>query len=215
MYLTILSLFVRLYPIKPYPAQAESSDTPVNILENGDVSQPSSQHSNPLVIHVVPDDGSAQKFTSIMSELLRNETSGRRDMGFEYYKTVDDLEEAYVSNSTTVTLALVLPKWKLGQGRFEYVIRTNPDVVRLPTPMESMADMTTCRQKQQTSAGLSLEDPSSCPVNGYFYSDFLALQSLVNQALLKLHGGQSVDVNMEVTMENFPKREYQAGEFCV
>ena len=217
----MLSLLVRTFSSETYPAQTESYEPPTNILNNSGswALDPATQFAFPLIVHIAPDTEFVRNFTEIhIRQLWNAQVPRKRDLHFIYNQTEAELEVEYArTNSSEFFIALILPSsWDPANGSnggtgFDYKIRANPDL--LPPVSVKKVDVTTCR-KSKDSEYFQLERPGSCPVNDYFYSDFLALQLLVDQAILEVvdDGGSGSKFRLEVTMEGYPKEEYQEGQ---
>lgn len=70
---------------------------------------------------------------------------------------------------------------------FRYEIRTNPSFFETPLTTELFSSPALCRQSSgHWTAVLSIENREMCPVNEYYYSGFIALQSLLDYAKIRV-----------------------------
>ncbi|CAG7816037.1 unnamed protein product [Allacma fusca] len=101
------------------------------------------------------------------------------------------------------------PEWN-SEFKFKYDIRLPS--TQVPFPSKKVVEITTCRQLEDKIYGL--EPASSCPVNEYYFDNFLALQQLVEMTVLQknlVSENSNATVKLTVTMEGFPKDEYMEG----
>jgi len=118
--------------------------------------------------------------TSGIAWISSDKTDKRQTLNITWIASESDLNRKYDSDPESVLIAVVLPP---DLNTLSYSIRTNPDFFAnvIPSPSQDNVGLETCRMHAQAP---KLEDPSSCPVNGYYYSSFLSLQYLVDQALI-------------------------------
>jgi hypothetical protein len=205
---------VKLEQIKTFQAVTEQYENPQNVLS-------SFFTDSTISIEVAPDTEAVRNFTAHMTSLWKRYL-GERPMptlAYNYHASESDLVEFYESApvDSHVKMALILPLelHLLASGNWstlnEYTIRTSPDeYISLPPISTSKTGLETCRLNGESDVKVELlELPKTCPVNGYYYTHFLALQSLVDQTILELRNGKQV--NLTLTMENYPKAEYTAG----
>jgi len=202
-----------LEKIKTYEAVTKPTETPQNVL---------SSFTYYNRIDVAPDTKAARLFTEHMKKVwLRNYDKDSTILEFNFHPSESELVDFYdtAPPESRVTMGLILPMdFAVGDSmppiaHLNYTIRTSPDeVMSLPSLSTKKMDLDTCRAKRDsTEIGTQLEYPTTCPINGYYYSNFLALQSLVDQTFLELVTGKQV--NLTLTVENYPKAEYTAGRF--
>ncbi|KAG7161468.1 ATP-binding cassette sub-family A member 5-like [Homarus americanus] len=91
-----------------------------------------------------------------------------------------------------------------------YLLRFNPLSILtggLPLSSNLWTSGPNCRSLHNEDTGLQL---SGCPPNHYFFSGFSVLQTLIDTAIISLQTKKNISVP-SVTLENFPKEEYQSG----
>jgi hypothetical protein len=237
LYLVILSFLVSQQGRKTYPEVSESYETPQNVLKSLMIVDPLKDNETGLP-HDIRIIHSSAEYAMNVSENMEKVWLGYSNIrpdqifNFTHYSTEAELMDAYYSG--TVEMAIVLSE---NSKDLSYAIRLNPDVPQpVPPASTKTVDLETCRglDKQQN----GLEQTRTCPVNGYYYSNFLALQYLVDQALIMVRfcgtNNQfvtipcyekiyySMIVNLQetlglanltsprVTVENYPKESYTA-----
>jgi len=175
MYLFLLSFLVKTQPNTEYPEQKDPDSTPVNVLlgltvDSGNIS-------------VVPNTKEIHELCDMMTKIWNEKKLAPPEMklSFNYYSTLKELEDAH-NLEDGIDLAIVFTEI-VGKTSFNYTIMYDPSTPRSPPrPSQKSAPLSTCRSNNLNLN--SLESPATCPVNGYFYSGFLALQYLVDQAIL-------------------------------
>lgn len=84
-------------------------------------------------------------------------------------------------------LALIFHSDDPMYGQLKYEIRTNPSFFVTPSTTELFSSLVTCRQSDSYwSAVIPIETGDSCPVNQYYYSGFIALQTLLDYTKIKV-----------------------------
>lgn len=162
---------MKTQPNTTYPEQKNPDSDPVNILQG--------LRGNSYVqgrnISIVPDDNDTQEICDMMQSIWKDKGMPNI-LQFKFYATISEMERGL---DNVADLALVFSDTK--SASFNYTIMTDPSVS--PGTFQKTVGLDTCRYKQ--GSGGSLEGPGTCPVNGYYYSGFLGLQYLVDQAFLQ------------------------------
>lgn len=85
-------------------------------------------------------------------------------------------------------LALVFNSDDPYNGQLQYEIRTNPSKFLIPPTTELYSSLVSCRQTDSYwSSVIPIETGDSCPVNQYYYSGFLALQTLLDFTKIRVN----------------------------
>ena len=79
-------------------------------------------------------------------------------------------------------LALVFHNDDPYNGQLDYEIRTNPSFYVAPSTTELFSNPVSCRQNDDNYLAqmIPIEMGDACPVNQYYYSGFIALQTLLD-----------------------------------
>ena len=160
-----------------YPEQREPDSLPQNILKGLSIS---SSTALERVISIVPNSTEAKEICQLMGRIWNRVP----ELKFVYYSDLKELEDAHDSGAKGTDLAIVFSQISSANNSFSYTIMTEAGgTFGPPGTNDKVIGLDTCRKNKDSDL---LEFPSSCPVNGYFYSGFLALQYLADQALLNV-----------------------------
>ncbi|XP_058834897.1 cholesterol transporter ABCA5-like [Topomyia yanbarensis] len=172
------------------------------------------QHHKAHTIAVLPQPNSSTtvQFLNEVNELWttnRHHTAGIHPIKWIVYDTQDDLLSAYWRDPDKMPLALIFHSEDPLYGQLRYEIRTNPSFFVTPSTTELYSSLVTCRQSDSYwSAVIPIETGDSCPVNQYYYSGFIALQTLLDYTKIKIVT-QNDDIQIpHITLEMFPKEAY-------
>jgi ATP-binding cassette subfamily A (ABC1) protein 5 len=107
---------------------------------------------------------------------------GMNRINWHFYSNQSDLITAYWRNPPKMPIALVFHNDDPFNGQLEYEIRTNPSFFVTPSTSELYSSPVTCRMTEDNywSSMIPIEMGDACPVNQYFYSGFIALQTLLD-----------------------------------
>lgn len=106
---------------------------------------------------------------------------GKHPIKWIYYKTSEELLGAYWRDPTKMPLAIVFNGDDPINGPLKYEVRTNPSFVVTPSTTNLYSSMAACRQSDTSwTSVFPIETGDSCPVNQYYYSGFIALQTLLD-----------------------------------
>nr|QST14978.1 ABCA5 protein [Diaphanosoma celebensis] len=170
-------------------------------------------------LYIVPNNSDTRQFADEMNEhwlaLVPPPFSSLiRDLNFVFLDSEDQLEQVYFEDpsNTGVHLAVIFDEdpWQ----NMSYTIRNNPNAAPLPGASLLYGVGSDCRNKTNMTlaAGvtLSLEFGYLCPINHYYYSDFLAVQSLVEITWLmrSVDAADIPDHLKMLTYQLFPKPPY-------
>ncbi|XP_058458945.1 cholesterol transporter ABCA5-like [Malaya genurostris] len=172
------------------------------------------QHHKAHTIAVLPQPNSSTtlQFLNEVNELWttnRHHIAGVHPIKWIVYDTQDDLLAAYWRDPDKMPLALIFHSEDPMYGQLRYEIRTNPSFFVTPSTTELYSSLVTCRQSDSYwSAVIPIETGDSCPVNQYYYSGFIALQTLLDYTKIKIVT-QNDDIQIpHITLEMFPKEAY-------
>lgn len=160
-----------------YPEVVEERETPQHVFSSLELSRGIKQlhivHSSPARTH---------EMAELMKTVWNNShptSPAEQIMNFTFHLNVDDLMDVYYRSGVDVSAAIVLSE----KDALSYTIRISPDSKQgPPSPSNKKVGLETCRGLDKLSA--ELEAPIECPVNGYYYSNFLAIQHLVDHSLI-------------------------------
>ncbi|XP_053687568.1 cholesterol transporter ABCA5-like [Sabethes cyaneus] len=172
------------------------------------------QHHKAHTIAVLPQPNSSTtlQFLNEANELWlsnRHHSAGIHPIKWIVYDTQDELLAAYWRDPDKMPLALIFHSEDPMYGQLRYEIRTNPSFFVTPSTTELYSSLVTCRQSDSYwSAVIPIETGDSCPVNQYYYSGFVALQTLLDYTKIKIVT-QNDDIQIpHITLEMFPKEAY-------
>ncbi|KXJ73909.1 hypothetical protein RP20_CCG014205 [Aedes albopictus] len=172
------------------------------------------QHHKAHTIAVLPQPNSTttQPFLEAVNELWRSNrhhSGGVYPINWILYDSQEDLLSAYWRDPDKMPLALIFHSDDPLYGQLKYEIRTNPSFFVTPSTTELYSSLVTCRQSDSYwSAVIPIETGDSCPVNQYYYSGFIALQTLLDYTKIKIVT-QNDDIQIpHITLEMFPKEAY-------
>jgi ATP-binding cassette, subfamily A (ABC1), member 5 len=106
---------------------------------------------------------------------------GQLKINWQIYETQEELLSAYWRDPYSMPLALVFHNEDPINGQLNYEIRTNPSFFVAPLTTELYSSPVACRETDSYwSSMIPIEMGDSCPVNQYYYSGFIALQTLLD-----------------------------------
>mgnify|MGYP007092102301 CR=1 FL=1 len=102
-------------------------------------------------------------------------------INWQIYETQEEFLSAYWRNPYSMPLALVFHNEDPINGQLNYEIRTNPSFFIAPLTTELYSSPVSCRETDSYWSHIPIvEMGDSCPVNQYYYSGFIALQTLLD-----------------------------------
>ncbi|EEB12939.1 predicted protein [Pediculus humanus corporis] len=168
------------------------------------------QHFSHLKNHtvaVVPNTSEVQIFLDHVNYMWLNmqERPGKYPIDFVMFHTKDDLMSAYWTDPKSIPIAVVFDE----EDPLQYEIRTNPSFVVTPQTTELYSSPANCRESVSHWAGIfPIETGDSCPVNQYYYSGFVALQTLLDYTKIRLDSNK-LDLQVpHFLLELFPKEAF-------
>ncbi|XP_053669271.1 cholesterol transporter ABCA5-like [Anopheles marshallii] len=172
------------------------------------------QHHKAHTIAVLPQPNSSTTvpFLSEVNELWmsnRRHQPGIHPIKWMVYETPEELLAAYWRDPSKMPLALIFHSDDPLFGPLRYEIRTNPSFFVTPSTTELYSSLVTCRQSDSYwSAVIPIETGDSCPVNQYYYSGFIALQTLLDYTKIRIVTQNEELQIPHITLEMFPKEAY-------
>uniref|UniRef100_A0A182UJ49 ABC transporter domain-containing protein n=1 Tax=Anopheles melas TaxID=34690 RepID=A0A182UJ49_9DIPT len=172
------------------------------------------QHHKAHTIAVLPQQNSSTTipFLSEVNELWmsnRRHQPGIHPIKWMVYETPEELLAAYWRDPSKMPLALIFHSDDPLFGPLRYEIRTNPSFFVTPSTTELYSSLVTCRQSDSYwSAVIPIETGDSCPVNQYYYSGFVALQTLLDYTKIRIVTQNEELQIPHITLEMFPKEAY-------
>ncbi|XP_050090675.1 cholesterol transporter ABCA5-like isoform X2 [Anopheles aquasalis] len=172
------------------------------------------QHHKAHTIAVLPQPNSSTTvpFLNEVNELWmsnRRHQPGVHPIKWIVYETPEELLAAYWRDPSRMPLALIFHSDDPLFGPLRYEIRTNPSFYVTPSTTELYSSLVTCRQTDSYwSAVIPIETGDSCPVNQYYYSGFVALQTLLDYTKIRIVTQNEELQIPHITLEMFPKEAY-------
>ncbi|XP_026331721.1 ATP-binding cassette sub-family A member 5-like, partial [Hyposmocoma kahamanoa] len=153
--------------------------------------------------------------------------SGHHAINWIRYNNTTDLNDAYHRQPRNFPIAVIFHSDPSTLGEpLRYTIRTNPSHFGTPSTRERMTSPTKCRERSAVKDWSSdwsrggqliplseMNREDACPVLQYYYSGFLALQTLIDYTKIKLETGQSFPPP-GIVLRQFPKRQH-TGDWLV
>lgn len=155
---------------------------------------------------------------------------GLHEINWMFYETQEDLLGAYWRDPNSMPMAVIFHSEDPYNGPLKYEIRTNPSFVGTPPTTELYASLAVCRQTESSwTSVFPIEAGKSCPCNQYYYSGFIALQTLLDYTKIRVRSLStellacgltrrtvllqisSANLKLQVpmiTLEMFPKNAY-------
>ncbi|XP_037043268.1 ATP-binding cassette sub-family A member 9-like [Bradysia coprophila] len=134
---------------------------------------------------------------------------GLHEINWMFYETQEDLLGAYWRDPNAMPMAVIFHSDDPYNGPLKYEIRTNPSFVGTPPTTELFSSLAVCRQTESSwTSVFPIEAGKSCPCNQYYYSGFIALQTLLDYTKIRI---ASANLKLQVpmiTLEMFPKEAY-------
>lgn len=112
-------------------------------------------------------------------------------ISWQFYDNQSELIAAYWRDPYSMPLALVFHNEDPYNGQLDYEIRTNPSYYVAPATTELFSNPVSCRQNDDNylSQMIPIEMGDACPVNQYYYSGFIALQTLLDYTKISVSIG--------------------------
>lgn len=102
-------------------------------------------------------------------------------INWQIYGSQEELLSSYWREPLAMPLAIVFHNDDPFNGQLNYEIRTNPSFFTAPLTTELYSSPVSCRETDSYwSSMIPIEMGDSCPVNQYYYSGFIALQTLLD-----------------------------------
>ncbi|XP_045030700.1 ABC-type organic anion transporter ABCA8 [Daphnia magna] len=195
------------------PIVTEPADTPIGL----DFAINQLNENTSYTLYIVPNTPETRSFTDLMQEYWSSEISwplpGQGPflpLSFVFLETEEELVATYANDTLTfpVKLAIVFDENPL--LKMSYTVRNHPDLTPLAPPSRLYAAGDACRNPNASAIYPEYNAFGSCPINSYFFSNFLIIQSIVEGTWLKLKMPDAeVPVYLKhLTMQLFPKGPY-------
>lgn len=112
---------------------------------------------------------------------------GLHEINWMYYETQEDLLGSYWRDPNLMPMAIIFHSEDPYNGPLKYEIRTNPSFVVTPPTTELYSSLAVCRQTGSSwTSVFPIEAGKSCPCNQYYYSGFVALQTLLDYTKIRV-----------------------------
>ncbi|KAL7012162.1 hypothetical protein ACKWTF_014662 [Chironomus riparius] len=131
-------------------------------------------------------------------------------ISWQFYDNQSELIAAYWRDPYSMPLALVFHNDDPYNGQLDYEIRTNPSFYVAPSTTELFSNPVSCRQNDDNYLAqmIPIEMGDACPVNQYYYSGFIALQTLLDYTKISLTSSCTDFHLPTIFLEMFPKEPY-------
>ncbi|CAK1589994.1 unnamed protein product [Parnassius mnemosyne] len=153
--------------------------------------------------------------------------SGQHAINWIHYNNTTDLNDAYHLNARHFPIAVIFHTDPSTFGEpLRYTIRTNPSHAGTPSTRTLTTSPVKCRERPAVKDWSSdwsrggqliplseMHREDTCPVLQYYYSGFLALQSLIDYIKIKIDTGSPLPPP-RVDLRQFPKRQH-TGDWLV
>lgn len=151
-------------------------------------------------IAVAPNTTETQDFLKAVNDMymkLQTEQDGadprpRSPINFQMFNSIDELSDYYWKEPQSFELGLVFEDDQPISSILNYEIRGNPQFAVTPPTTDMYSDSDSCLGqgpiKRQWS-GIFPDPGETCPVQQYYLSGFLALQTLVDFTKIKIDSG--------------------------
>lgn len=131
------------------------------------------------------------------------------------FDTKENMLKAYWKNPSQFPIAVLFDEYEGPiNGPLKYEIRTNPTIAETPSTTSLYSSPANCRYtttlliNQQISELFPMELGDTCPVNQYYYSGFVALQSLFDYTKISIDTGMKNITIPNIQLLMFPKEAY-------
>ncbi|CAG9854771.1 unnamed protein product [Phyllotreta striolata] len=149
-------------------------------------------------IAVAPSSPDIRAFLKQTDEYVKLFLNNNNVINWVFYENEEALIGQYNKSSTSIPIAVVFEDSDPIRNPLKYKIRTNPSFIATPSTNVFYSLLSSCR-----GSGSNLEPPQTCPVNSYYFSDFLAIQTLLDYTKIKLDSMIPIFPNFR--LEIFPK----------
>ncbi|CAG9814922.1 unnamed protein product [Phaedon cochleariae] len=161
-------------------------------------------------VAIVPNSTEILDFLDNIDILWNLSKPKSSEIKWVIFSTEEDLIAAYWRRSKDIPIAVLFDNPNPITGPLRYEIRTNPSVHGIPTTTSLYSSPLTCRDTKRkwysSYAGVipAIEGGDSCPVNQYYFSGFLALQTLLDYTKMRMDNNVNLTVP-QILLEMFPK----------
>ncbi|XP_073948704.1 LOW QUALITY PROTEIN: cholesterol transporter ABCA5-like [Choristoneura fumiferana] len=178
-------------------------------------------HSVAVVADWLNDNGTVAFLEEINEILLE---SNQQTIRWVRYNDTTDLNDAYHRDAPNFPIAVIFHSDPAAFGEpLRYTIRTNPSSSATPSTRTLYTSPAKCRERTASKGDWSrggqliplseMHREDTCPVLQYYYSGFLAMQTLIDFTKIKLDTGTAFPPP-RVELRQFPKRQH-TGDWLV
>lgn len=163
-------------------------------------------------IAVVPNTSETKEFMDKMNLMWLEMNNHLRIKGFNfnYYNATEESIERYLKGVDAAVYAVIFESNPITEKSLKYEIRINPSFATVPSASELYAPEIACRDSGRNFSILRPLDDDSCHVNQYYYSGFVALQTLIDYTKIKEESKDKEVVVPNIYLQLYPKPYFSA-----
>lgn len=168
-------------------------------------------------IAVVPNTSETQEFMDKVNSmwLKMNNHFGVTSFNFYYLNATEESIDDYLKRVDAARYAVIFESNPRTEKLLKYEIQINPSFAMLPPASELYAPDTACRDNGRNFSMLRpIDNTESCRINQYYYSGFVALQTLIDYTKIKEEFKDEEAVIPNIHLDLYPK-PYLGPEFMI
>ncbi|XP_050501513.1 cholesterol transporter ABCA5-like isoform X2 [Diabrotica virgifera virgifera] len=163
-------------------------------------------------IAYAPNTTTNINFVNNVTETWKKMSNSKSSLEWVPYSAEDKVQEAYDQDHKFAPMAVIFKSdVPYVHTSLSYQIRTNPYYISTPSSNDIGWDKQSCRGG--TNPNSNMEDGSTCPANTYYFSGFLALQTLLDYTRIQLDNPTQDNIPY-ISLEIFPKAATTVGDFA-
>lgn len=159
-------------------------------------------------IAVVPDTSETRNFMDKVNSvwIKMNYHISVRGFNINYYNATEESVEHYLKGTDAAVYAVIFESNPLMDKSLRYEIRINPSFATVPSASELYEPAVACRGSERNFSMLRPIDGSqNCHVNQYYYSGFVALQTLIDYTKIKEESKDKQIMVPNIYVDLYPK----------
>ncbi|CAG9831939.1 unnamed protein product, partial [Diabrotica balteata] len=163
-------------------------------------------------IAYAPNSTKYREFVDEVSETWKSIRNSKSNLEWVPYSTEEEVQNAYDQDHKFAPIAVIFNNGSPSYMSYSlsYQIRTNPYYISTPNSNQIGWSKQTCRGGSNPNS--NMEDGSTCPTNTYYFSGFLALQTLLDYTKIRLDNPtQNIPY---ISLEICPKPATTVGEWA-
>ncbi|XP_069935833.1 cholesterol transporter ABCA5 isoform X2 [Cherax quadricarinatus] len=152
-------------------------------------------------LHIAPNTTEVRNVGEEIHRLFESTCSFCISTSIVYHESEEELIQVF-QNNKSMPAAVVFSDDPLINKT--YVLRFNPSKT-IPSPSQLWTGGENCRNLQTDDLQMI-----GCPPNGYYFSGFSALQTLIDTTIIRMKTNTTIGIP-NVILENFPKESYESN----